>query len=176
MPCTSTASPCTRQEQGQQGGQHRQLARPVVAGQHHGGLVRVGHQLQALARGIQKTGHLLRCFTLDSHGQAKGAHFQVSHRAVEDLAHQIGGLIAVQRACAVASAPDFLDVACDTHAVIVRDGCKQRAMSLCPSRYGLAHRAVVILARQTVFENPGAPILRAGVARPPGHRVAAMPR
>jgi hypothetical protein len=42
--------------------------------------------------GVQKAGHFFGCFAFDAHGQAKRAHFQVSHGAVQHLTHEVGGL------------------------------------------------------------------------------------
>jgi len=58
-------------------------------------------------------------FAFDAHGQAKSAHLQVGHGAVQHLAHQVSGLLTRQRACAFAPAADFLDVAGNTHGQIV---------------------------------------------------------
>ena len=77
--------------------------------------------------GIQKTGHLLRSFAFDAHGQAKRANLQVGHRAVQHLAKQIGGLLARQRAGAVFAASDFLDVFANGH----------RGLCVCQSGSGL---------------------------------------
>ena len=83
-------------------------------------LVGVRHQLHALACGVQKTGHLLRCFTLDAHGKAERAHLQVSHRTVQHLAHQVSRLRATQRAGAFLTSADLLDVVGYAHRQIVR--------------------------------------------------------
>jgi hypothetical protein len=105
----------TRQQQGQQGREHRQLACAVVAGQHHGGGLRCGEMREALVQRVEEARHLFGRFALDAHGQAKAADFEVGHRAVQHLAHQVGGLRARQRAGAVLAAADFLDVLANTH-------------------------------------------------------------
>ncbi|MCY1369567.1 hypothetical protein D9M69_566140 [compost metagenome] len=104
-----------RQQQGQQGREHRQFARTVVAGQHHGGEAVVGHALQAGVGRVEETGHLVRGFALDAHGQAERAGFQVGHAAVEHLAEQVAGLLARERTGASRAAADFLDVVADSH-------------------------------------------------------------
>ena len=103
------------EQQGQQGGEHWQLARTVVAGQHHGGQAVVGQAIQALVCGVQKARHFFRRFALDAHGQAEATDLQVGHGAVKHLAHQVGGLFACERACPVLAATDFLDVLTDAH-------------------------------------------------------------
>ena len=85
--------PFAGQQQCQQGREHGQLARTVVAGQHHGG-GGCGNGCDPCVGGIQKPGHLRRGFALDAHGQAERAHFQVGDGAVQQLAHQVGGLLA----------------------------------------------------------------------------------
>jgi hypothetical protein len=108
-----------RQQQRQQRRQHGQLARPVVAGQHHDGAAGSRHPVHPCVRGVQKTGHLGGRFTLDAHGQAEGPDLQVTHRAVEHLAEQVGGLVPREGARAILSAADFLDVLADSHGSIV---------------------------------------------------------
>jgi hypothetical protein len=70
---------------------------------------------QALVHRVEEARHLFGRFTLDAHGQAKAADFEVGHRAVQHLAQQVGGLRARQRAGAVLAAADFLDVLANTH-------------------------------------------------------------
>ena len=108
-----------RQQQRQQRREHRQLARAVVARQHHDRACAGGHFVQARVRGVQEAGHLRGRFALDAHGQAERADFQVGHRAVEHLAEQVGRLLARDGARAVLAAPDFLDVLADSHGEIV---------------------------------------------------------
>ena len=110
-----------RQQQRQQRGQHRQLARAVVAGQHHGGASLGRHLVGAPGRGIEETGHFLRRLALDAHREAEGAEFELADAAVEQLAEQVGGLRAVERAGAVLAAPDFLEIVTDCHGAIFRD-------------------------------------------------------
>ena len=111
----------TRQQQGQEWREHRQLARTVVAGQNHGGAAGVGKSRKALMGGVQKAGHFFWRFALDAHGQAKATHLQVAHCAVKHLAQQIGRLQARERTRPVLAAPDFLDVDADAHALIVSE-------------------------------------------------------
>ena len=75
--------------------------------------------MEPLLRRIDKTGHLLWGFTFDAHGQAKRADFQVADLAIEQLPHQVGGLLAVERARAVLAPANFFDVCTDAHARIV---------------------------------------------------------
>ena len=116
--CTSLG-----QQQPQQRRQQRQLARTVVAGQHDGGhlhgVVRLHRQRrdqrQPVVHGIEKTSHLFGRFPFDAHGQAERADFQVGDRAVQYLTQQVGGLRAAERARAVFTAADFLDVVTNSH-------------------------------------------------------------
>ena len=119
-----------RQQQREQGGEHGQFAGPVVAGNGDERLVACRYVVQTGGGGVQKTGHLLGRFALDAHGQAKGAHLQVGHAAVEQLAPQVGGLFAAECARAVFATPDFLEVDAYAHGGIVGEGCEREAMSL----------------------------------------------
>ena len=110
-----------RQQQRQQGREHGQLARAVVAGQHDHGAVAGGQQRQALVRGVQEPAHLLGRLALDAHGQAEGANFQVGHAAVQHLAKQVRGLLTRERLGAARTSADFLDVLTDAHGVSWRD-------------------------------------------------------
>lgn len=67
--------------------------------------------------GVQKTGHFGRRFALHAHGDAKGAQFQIGALAVEQLAHQVGGLLAREVARAGAAAADFFEIRADSHEV-----------------------------------------------------------
>jgi hypothetical protein len=66
-------------------------------------------------RGVEETGHLLRRLALDAHGEAETTDFKVGHAAVEHLAQQVGGRLALQRTRAVFAATDVLDVVADAH-------------------------------------------------------------
>ncbi len=103
------------EQQCEQGGEHRQLAGTVVAGQHHERGVAWGQLVQAGVGGIQEAGHFFWRFALDAHGQTEGANLQVGHVAVEHLAKQVGRLLALQCPRAVFAAADFLDVLTDAH-------------------------------------------------------------
>ena len=99
-----------RQQQRQQRGQHRQLARAVVAGQHDQGALGGGDTVQAGVCSVQKTRHFFAGLPLDPHGKAERTDFQVGDGAVQHLAEQVGGLRARERLCATRATPDFLDV------------------------------------------------------------------
>ena len=110
-----------RQQQRQQGREHRLLARAVVAGQHHhrqrSGGRGAGH---ALVHGVQKPRHLGRRLALDAHADAEGTHLQIGALAVEHLAHQVARLLAREGAGTFAAAANFLQILTDTHEFIVR--------------------------------------------------------
>ena len=104
-----------RQQQCQQGREHWQLARTVVAGQHDQRALGGGEQGAARQRGIEKAQHFIHAFAFDAHGHAKGAHLQIAHLAIEQLPEQVGRLLTRQRACAAHAATNFLDVLTDSH-------------------------------------------------------------
>ena len=112
-----------RQQQRQQRGEDRQFASTVVAGQHHGSSPLHRYFVQPRTGGVQKAGHFLRRFALDAHRQAKRADLKIGDGTVEDLAEQVGSLLAREGPCAVLAAPDHLDVFSDAcvHAGIVRE-------------------------------------------------------
>ncbi len=89
--------------------------------------------------GIQKTGHFLRGFAFDPHGQTKRADLQVAQTAVQNLAKQVGGLRAVKRPRAVFAASDFSDVCAYAHGGIVDD-----AVNVSGRRWNLRHPPIVI--------------------------------
>jgi hypothetical protein len=109
------AQALARQQQRQQRGQQWQLAGAVVAGQHHQGALGCSQAWQPLVDGVQKARHFFGRFALDAHGNAEGAHLQVAGRAVQHLAQQVGGLGAVQGACALFAASDVFEVVADGH-------------------------------------------------------------
>ena len=52
---------------------------------------------------------------------AKRADFELRHRAIEDLAEQVGRLLTAERTRALLAAADFLQVLADAHRPIVLD-------------------------------------------------------
>ena len=111
-----------RQQQCEQGRQHRQAARAVVAGQHDGGHAARGHALQPRVGGVEEAGHLLGRLALDAHREAERADLEVAHGAIEQLPEQVTGLRTVERTRALLAAADVLDVMADPHAAIVPEG------------------------------------------------------
>ncbi|MPM63368.1 hypothetical protein SDC9_110248 [bioreactor metagenome] len=115
--------PFARQQQRQQRGEHRQLARAVVAGQHDDGLLAGGKPRKPCVRGVEKTAHLLQRLPLDAHGDAERTDLQVADVAVQDLSEKVGGLRAIQCLGTACAATDFLEIVADAHGGTGWIGC-----------------------------------------------------